>query len=98
MCNFIFPPAFATAANGHNYVTATPQGFGNMPDHRRHATTTQPQQYFTDYTNSVASSTPVTTDTQTHEYDHHHINGGKLVDIFTPNSHKSVVAETLIEI
>ena len=70
-----FHSGFATTANGHSYV---PQGFGNMPDHRRHTTTTQQHQYFSsDYTNSIASSTPVTTDTlspQAHEYDH--INGG----------------------
>ena len=74
----IFNGKFLGYTNGHSYV---PQGFGNMPDHRRHAVTTQQQQqqhqYFSDYTNSIASSTPVTTDTlspQAHEYDH--MNGG----------------------
>lgn len=68
--------AYTTGATGgHNYVTTAPQGFGNMPDHRRHTTTAQ--QYFTDYPNSIASSTAPSNDTQspqTQEYNHH-LNG-----------------------
>jgi len=59
---------YATTGTGHNYVTA-PQGFGNMPDHRRHQSG---QQYFTEYQNvntTTASATTETLSPQSQDYE-----------------------------
>jgi len=72
----VFLLAYATSAptSAHNFCSTVPQGFGNMPDHRRHPNS---QQYFTaDYPQTAASTTTSATTVetlspQTQEYDPH---------------------------
>ena len=64
----------STPSSAPNFCSTVPQGFGNMPDHRR---LPNGQPYFTaDYAHTAANSTtPATTvetlSPQTQEYDHH---------------------------
>jgi len=87
------------AFTAQNYVTAgPPQGFGNMPDHRRHASSQQTQgaattqhqqaQYFnSDYNNTATTASAVTTETPSPQnQDYHHISSGLTQTTTRPNA------------